>query len=189
MSWCWCLCTVHYYHYHYHISHRLCFETKQFNWIYVLFWSMSTSAWFVMMKVFDVTGLGVWDDINYIEGSFTSVRCTVTTPLLLLCVFCVCADGFVCLFVMALNAWNVHSQCSLLSPLCPLFSVLHPLHLMFVSIYTQVIGMPTFWLYILLVVVASWMLYFTRMSWDIMQRPEDVCLHTVVMEQQHGWVN
>jgi magnesium-transporting ATPase (P-type) len=100
---------------------RLCYETKTWNWLFMLFLWGSVMMWFVFMAIYDKTGLYVWDNMNGVLGSFG--------PLM---------------------------------------------------------GMPSFWLYIVLAVTVPWMLFFTQLSWQVtfIERPP---ARMSVMEKQYGY--
>jgi len=100
---------------------RLMWEAKTWNWLFVLFILMSVLGFFLMMKVYDVSGLGLWDNIANVKGAFE--------PLL--------------------------------------------------------IKTPAVWLYIVLVVAATWMVYFTALGWEVVNSPAPA--RVIVAERQHGY--
>jgi len=103
------------------VNLRLMYEAKSYNWIFVFTTALCTLSFFVIFKIFSVTGLGLWDNINGVLGSFEPI-----------------------------------------------------------------LGMSSFWLYLVVVVVAAWTIFFTQLSMEVMAVAEPVPTRIVIMERQHG---
>merc|ERR1711865_697051 len=49
------------------------YEAKSYNRIFVFTTALCTLSFFVIFKIFSVTGLGLWDNINGVLGSFEPI--------------------------------------------------------------------------------------------------------------------